>query len=58
MKRSETLWYGYGMGRIKAFYNEASAYVRVDGELSEFSYKSASETRTCDVVMAVKYIYG
>ena len=36
-----------------AFYWEISACVRVDGELSEFSYRSGNETRMCDVIMTL-----
>ena len=48
----------YGVGRqllagIKAFYKEASACVTVDGEVSESSYTSGSETRMYDVAMTV-----
>ena len=55
----EALWnipkiYGVGgqlLGGIKAFYREIS--VCVYRELSKFSYRSESETRMCDVAMAV-----
>ena len=36
-----------------AFYRKASICVRVDGEVSKFSYRSESETRMYDVAMAV-----
>ena len=57
----EVLWnifkiYGVGgqlLGGIKAFYREVSVCVRVDRELSKFSYKSESQTRMCDVATAV-----
>ena len=42
---------GQLLGRIKAFYREASTCVRVDGELSEFPHRSGSNTRMCDIAM-------
>ena len=41
------------LGEIKAFYRDANACVRVDGEVSEFFYRNGSETRKCEVTMAV-----
>ncbi len=41
------------MEGIKAFYDEASAYMRVDGELNEFCYRSGNETRMCDVFFLI-----
>ena len=47
---------GQLLGRIKAFYREASVCVRMDGELRESSYTNGSEKKTCDITMAVSYI--
>ena len=41
------------LGGIKLYYREANACVRVDGEFSEFFYRSGSEIRICDVAIAV-----
>ena len=44
---------GQLLEEIWAFYRDASACVRLNGELSEFSYRIGSETRMCGVIMAV-----
>ena len=43
---------------LEGSYWEASACVKIDGELSEFSYRSGSETKICDIAMDVYYFYG
>ncbi len=48
--------YGVGgqlMEGIKAFYREANACVKVDGDLSEFCSWSGSEAGMCNVTMVV-----
>ncbi len=42
---------GQPLEGIKALYDEASAYMRVDGELNEFCYRCGNETRMCGVFL-------